>query len=86
MPILSVDVTIEQRRQLKTLSSFAGLSMREFILTRVFAEAAETVFAPKNKARTSNRQLQKAQELFFDKAEIIVVSPEKWEKVKKKTG
>ena len=84
MPRLTLDITKEQHRQLKTISSFSGLSMKEFILSRVFAEAAETVFTGKKTPQTSDDEAHQLQELLFKKAQIIVLSPEKWSKLQGK--
>ena len=74
----------EQHRQLKTLASYSGMSMKDFILSRVFVESAETVFTPRVRRAMKQDELVIAQEMFFKKAEIITVAPEKWEKLKNK--
>ena len=84
MPRLNFDISIEQHRQLKTLASYSGLSMKEFMLSRVFVEAAETVFSPKLRNSMKTQELRTAQELLFKKAEIITVAPEKWESLRNK--
>ncbi len=86
MPRLNFDITIEQHRQLKTLASYSGLSMKEFMLTRVFAEAAETVFSTKLQKNMKNDELKTAQDLLFKKAEIITLSAEKWAKLRDKAS
>ncbi len=68
-------VTTDQHRQLKTLASYSGMSMKEFILSRVFVEAAETVFTPKVQRTMKENELRTAQELLFKKAEVITVAP-----------
>ena len=79
---LNFDISTDQHRQLKTLSSYSGLSMKDFILSRIFIEAAETVFSPKVKSSLKKNELRAAQEILFKKAEVITVSPEKWEDLK----
>jgi len=76
-------VTTEQHRQLKTLAAYSGMSMKEFILSRVFVEAAETVFSPKVQKSLKENELKIAQDILFRKAEVITVAPEKWERLKK---
>jgi len=77
-------VSTEQHRQLKTLASYSGMSMKEFILSRVFVEAAETVFSPKVQNSMKENELKTAQDILFRKAEVITVAPEKWESLKSK--
>jgi ribosomal protein L4 len=74
---ISLDVTPEQHRQLKTLASFAGLSMREFILSRVFVTAAESVFQPRHDSKTAG-EIEKIESIFFDKKKAVILSEEKW--------
>ncbi len=82
MAQINLRISIEQHRQLKTLASYSGLSMKEFILSRVFVEAAETVFSPKVQKSMKNSDLRAAQDILFRKAEVITVAPEKWERLK----
>ena len=77
-------VSTEQHRQLKTLASYSGMSMKEFILSHVFVEAAETVFSPKVQRSMKETELKTAQDILFRKAEVITVAPEKWESLKSK--
>ena len=39
---LVLEVTPEQRRQLKTLAAFSGMTMKSFVLTRTLGEGAST--------------------------------------------
>jgi len=82
MPRISLDVSPEQRRQLKTLASYAGLSMREFILSRVFTEAAETIFQPRGNTKSAD-EIEKIESIFFEKKKAIILSEEKWKKAQK---
>lgn len=77
-------MSTEQHRQLKTLAAYSGLSIKEFILSRVFTEAAETVFTPRVQNTMSENELVNAQDLLFKKAEVITAAPEKWERLKNK--
>jgi uncharacterized protein (DUF1778 family) len=76
---ISLDVSPEQHRQLKTLASYAGLSMREFILSRVFVEVAETIFDSRKKSESAN-EIAKIESIFFDKKKAIILSEQKWAK------
>jgi len=85
MAQLLLRMSTEQHRQLKTLSAYSGMSMKEFILSHVFVEAAETVFSPRVQKTMKENELKTAQEILFKKAEIITVAPEKWERLKNKS-
>ena len=85
MSQLLLRMTTEQHRQLKTLASFSGISMKEFILSRIFVEAAETVFSPKVQKSMPGYELKSAQDILFKRAEVITVAPEKWESLVNKT-
>lgn len=78
----NLKITDEQHHQLKTLSAYAGLSMKEFMLSRVFAEAAETVFENRHKQKATQEKLQSLQENYFENSQIIVLSPEKWSELR----
>ncbi len=84
MAQVNLRISTEQHRQLKTLASYSGMSMKEFILSRVFVEAAETVFSPKVQRSMKENELKAAQEMLFKRAEVITVAPEKWERLKNK--
>jgi len=84
MSQINLRISIEQHRQLKTLASYSGLSMKEFILSRVFVEAAETVFSPKVRQTMRENELKTAQDILFKRAEVITVAPEKWEGLRNK--
>ena len=77
-------MTNSQHHELKTLSAYAGLSIKEFILSRIFAEAAETVFTPRRKQKTSIKKQRHLQKECFDESQIIVVSGEEWSKIQEK--
>jgi len=80
MPRINLDISVEQHRQLKTLSSYTGISMREFILSRVFTEAAENVFQFRKNPdliKTAD-EIEKIENVFFDKKKTLVLSEQKW--------
>ena len=86
MPRLTLDVSTEQHRQLKTLSAYAGLSMKEFMLSRIFAEAAETVFENSRKSK-NNDELEGFQDILFKSSKKhIILSEEKWIEIQKKVA
>ena len=82
MKNINLKISNEQHHQLKTLSAFAGLSMKEFILSRVFVEAAETVFTPRHISKKID-EIENAQKAFFKEDNVIILSEEKWAKFKK---
>lgn len=86
MPRINLDVTIEQHRQLKTLASYTGISMREFILSRVFTESAENVFQLRKNPNQlkSTDEIEKIEAVFFDKKKALILSEQKWEKAQAK--
>ena len=85
MAQLLLRISTEQHRQLKTLASYSGMSMKDFVLSRIFVEAAETVFSPRVQNSMSENELKNAQNLLFKKAQVITVAPEKWERLKNKS-
>ena len=84
MAQLNIKISAEQHRQLKTLASYSGLSMKEFVLSRVLVEAAETVFQNRHEPIAGSTQMQALQEQFFEKSHIIITTPEKWDDLQKK--
>ena len=86
MPRINLDISVEQHRQLKTIASYAGISMREFILSRVFTEAAENVFQLRKAPNSlkNEDELEKIEQVFFDKKQALVLSEQKWNKIQGK--
>lgn len=84
MKNLNLKITNDEHHQLKTLSSYAGLSMKEFILSRVFADAAETVFTGKGQQKVSVNKMQSLQENYFEEPKIIVLPAEEWSNLRDK--
>ena len=82
MKNLNLKISNEEHHQLKTLASYAGLSMKEFILSRVFSDFAETIYTGRHEQKVSTKKLQSLQEDYFDEGKIIVLPAEQWSKLK----
>jgi len=84
MAQLNLRISAEQHRQLKTLSSYAGLSLKEFVLSRVLVEAAETVFENRLEPVVESKKLRDLQAQFFDKSHIIITTNKQHDELLKK--
>ena len=60
------------------------MSMKDFILSRVFTEDLENLENPPKKRKTKEQELVKIQKSFFEEGKIIVLSEEKWQDFKNK--
>jgi uncharacterized protein (DUF1778 family) len=80
MAQLNIKISAEQHRQLKTLASYSGLTMKEFVLSRLLVEAAETIFQNRHEPAVEDKRLQDMQTQFFDKSHIIITTDEHYQK------